>query len=246
MSVSFMQHKRAMVASIVGAVAFLGFWVGIRQRPEAANYKSYAEESDPGEAEPARTNEELASNPWSSSLPKWSPSLGPAAEPITTKDKDAYLAALDARSGNRAFEGAPPTIPHPIGQGSAKECLLCHGSGATIGEVTAPLISHTVYTSCTQCHVPALGSLPIGSAPTEYFLDTANSFVGLREAPAPWKMAEGSPPRQPHTTLMRENCQSCHGSHGRPGLQSSHPERKSCQQCHAPPARIDQRFQGPQ
>ncbi len=243
MSVLFLQHKRErmMAASVVGAIAFIGFWVGVRQRPGSAEYKSYADEANPGTAMPARSNKELATNPWSSNLPAWNASIAPAAPAVTTKDKDAYLAAMDKRSRNRAFEGAPPTIPHPIGQGSAKECLLCHENGATIGAVTAPLISHPAFTSCTQCHVPALGSLPKTGESSPYILATENSFIGLQEAPAPWKMAEGSPPRQPHTTLMRENCSSCHGKHGRHGLQSSHPERQSCQQCHTPPAAVNQR-----
>ena len=36
-------------------------------------------------------------------------------------------AALDQRKKNRAFNGSPPTIPHPIDQRSDKSCVACHG-----------------------------------------------------------------------------------------------------------------------
>jgi len=32
---------------------------------------------------------------------------------------------------------------------------------------------------------------------------------------------------------MRQDCTSCHGVTGLPGLRTPHPERFNCQQCHA-------------
>ncbi len=242
MSVNFLQSRRERVtaATVVVAIAFLGFWVGIRQRPASAEYKSYTDDEAPTEGYPARTNKELSVQPWSSELPKWGPTTAEVTAPVTTQNKEAYLAALEKRAARRAYEGAPPTIPHPVSQGGARECLICHGSSASIGEVSAPVISHKAYTVCTQCHVPEMGGLPQTGEEKTFAPMVESSFVGMREAPAPWKYTDGSPPQQPHKTFMRENCSSCHGAQGRPGLQSSHPERRSCQQCHAPSAQVDQ------
>jgi len=226
--------------SIVGAVAFVGFGVGIRQQAAPAEYSSFSEEKDPPGVLAARSNKELAKDPWRADAPNWAPALGVAADPITPRNQEAYAAALDARTTARAFEGAPPTIPHPVGQGSARECMVCHQSGAQIGPAAAPPIPHETYTVCTQCHVPQSGPLPAQSPPS-YSELAASDFVGNRAAPYPYRAWEGAPPQQPHQTFMREDCSSCHGQNGQAGLQTSHPERQSCQQCHAPSAQVDQR-----
>lgn len=226
--------------AIVGGIAFVGFWVGLRQSPAVAEYTSFSEEAIAQNAVAARTNEELSITPWSSSAERWAPAPGMVADPVTTKDKGAYEAAMDARALARAYEGAPPTIPHPVGQGSARECVVCHQSGAQVGTATAPPIPHQAYTSCSQCHVPQAGPLPAMNPPSFAPL-TESDFVGHRQAPAPYQAYLGAPPQQPHTSFMREECGSCHGRQGRPGLQSSHPERQSCQQCHTPSAVVDKR-----
>ncbi len=48
------------------------------------------------------------------------------SNPITVADKNFALAA---RALNRAFNGAPPTVPHPVDQISTQSCLACHGEG---------------------------------------------------------------------------------------------------------------------
>lgn len=145
--------------------------------------------------------------------------------------------ALEARRSRRAYDGAPPTIPHEIDQRQYPDCLACHEKGATIAGKRAPRMSHVRFDSCTQCHVvgTAPRPLPVGQ------LLTASEFAGL-EAPAGGERAyPGAPPTIPHPTFMREQCSSCHGTGGLHGLRTSHPDRQSCTQCHAPSAVLDQR-----
>lgn len=235
------KRERILMISVVGAIAFVGFGVGIRQKPEKAEYSKFSEEAPPEGVLAARTNTELSTNPWRADAPKWSPATATAIDPVTPRNVLAYASALDERATSRAFEGAPPTIPHPVGQGSAKECMVCHQSrGAQIGPSSAPPIPHEAYTVCTQCHVPQSAALP-EQDPQSYSELAASDFVGHREAPYPYRAWTGAPPQQPHQTFMREACSSCHGANGQPGLQTSHPERHSCQQCHAPSAQVDQR-----
>jgi cytochrome c-type protein NapB len=149
-------------------------------------------------------------------------------------DRDAALARRAAR---RAYDGAPPTIPHAIDQIAAPSCLTCHELGARIANLIAPRISHPVLGSCVQCHVVAADPRPGVVTPPA----PASDFAGL---PAPRSGARawpGAPPTIPHTTWMRDNCASCHGAFGRDGIKSTHPWRASCTQCHAPSAQLDQR-----
>lgn len=60
----------------------------------------------------------------------------------------AGVASADKAKSNRAFEGAPPTIPHTIE--GREDCLMCHKDG--IGG--APKASHPERLNCDQCHVP--------------------------------------------------------------------------------------------
>jgi nitrate reductase (cytochrome), electron transfer subunit len=47
-------------------------------------------------------------------------------------------AALVDRLRSRAFDTAPPAIPHQIEQQSAATCLVCHANGMQLGEKIAP------------------------------------------------------------------------------------------------------------
>jgi cytochrome c-type protein NapB len=145
------------------------------------------------------------------------------------------LAALADRARNRAFDGAPPTIPHPIVAQSVASCLICHGEGLVVGERVATRISHAHLSNCTQCHVESSRSdLPFAA-------DSAgNGFVGVYRAGAGERASPGAPPTIPHHTWMRENCASCHGLVSRPGTRSTHPWLTNCTQCHAPSAALDQ------
>ncbi|HYG22981.1 MAG TPA: nitrate reductase cytochrome c-type subunit [Verrucomicrobiae bacterium] len=149
--------------------------------------------------------------------------------------------ALQERSLRRAYNGAPPVVPHPIQQDSSAGCLACHESGLAIKDRVAPRISHPHYASCTQCHVPAGGTqLPVQNAALREPL-ALNRFGGAPEPGRGERAWIFAPPAIPHSTLMRTDCLSCHGATGRFALRTPHPERHSCMQCHVPSANLDQR-----
>lgn len=152
-------------------------------------------------------------------------------------DREARAVVNAQRAQRRAFDGAPPVVPHAIDQQNTASCLVCHGKGLKVGAVVAPRMSHEVYANCTQCHVESTNrALP----PTGEARAPANEFVGLA-APGPGERAwPGAPPVIPHTTWMRENCASCHGSLAQKGLRTSHPWRGNCMQCHGASAELNQ------
>lgn len=142
--------------------------------------------------------------------------------------------ALAMRETIRSFNGAPPTVPHPVDQLTAESCIACHGVGMRTESMRIPKMSHPYLANCTQCHVE---NNPRHMA-AELFRN--NSFVGL-PAPSggPRAFAE-APPMIPHSTWMRNECVSCHGPTGNFGIRSTHPWRKNCLQCHAPSSQLDQ------
>ena len=152
-------------------------------------------------------------------------------------DAGAREAANNQRAQRRAYSGAPPVVPHAIDQKNAASCLVCHGEGLQAGQVIAPKMSHETMANCTQCHVESVNrALPPTTGPRA----AATLFKGL-ESPGPGERAwPGAPPIIPHTTWMRENCNSCHGTLADKGLQTNHPWRINCVQCHAPSADMDQ------
>ena len=144
---------------------------------------------------------------------------GPALRPAT----------LQVRAARRAYDGAPPVIPHePFGFA----CSKCHHQQAelipTVG--IAPANPHLTdrrrgnFTNCTQCHV--------FSSTDDVF--AANSFRGLPIDEKPTSRAyPGAPPVISHAIGMRSNCLACHAGPGaRPEIVCSHPERSNCLQCH--------------
>lgn len=135
---------------------------------------------------------------------------------------------LAARAERRAYDGAPPRIPHTIDERSTSSCIACHGEGLVIADRVAPRMSHPVYQNCTQCHVPLdKPMLERSASPAD------NDFVGRSPQPG-FRYLPGAPPVMPHPRAMHETCASCHGVLGPPGLRTTHPERQSCEQCHAP------------
>lgn len=143
--------------------------------------------------------------------------------------------ALQDRLRTRAFDGAPPVIPHVIQQQSAASCLACHGEGIRMGDKVATKVSHPQYTSCTQCHVESSTSGPINSVQT-----TENSFTGLQRSGPGLRAYAGAPPTIPHTLWLRNDCTSCHGLVARPGLRTTHPWLSNCVQCHAASEQLNQ------
>ena len=142
--------------------------------------------------------------------------------------------ALTARSERRAYDGAPPTIPHPVEQQAAPACLACHEGGLAIGGKVARPMSHAPQQSCVQCHVPSADPRPpaLGDDPPR--AGASNGFVGLPSSGVGPRAWPGAPPQIPHAVFMRERCASCHGIAGHAGLRAQHDPRSSCLQCHVP------------
>jgi cytochrome c-type protein NapB len=149
--------------------------------------------------------------------------------------------AVADRARLRAYEGAPPRIPHAVRQNSAAECLACHENGLRFRGRLAPPMSHTAMASCTQCHVVAESPIPGQAALVPDPRAVPSAFVGLAATPLGDRAWDIAPPQIPHRTFMRERCTSCHGVNGRDPMRSTHPHRGSCEQCHAPSAELDLR-----
>jgi cytochrome c-type protein NapB len=140
------------------------------------------------------------------------------------------------RSSRRAFNGAPPIIPHAVQNTTDSACYACHGNGMKMAGLKASVMSHPYLANCTQCHAPP-PPLPFEAA--ERPVET--SFVGLPAPKAGQRAFPGAPPTIPHSQWMRENCNACHGGpNGWSGMESTHPWRTNCTQCHAPSAVLDQ------
>ncbi len=160
-------------------------------------------------------------------------------DPVPAVDDATRAAALVRRAERRAYDGAPPIVPHPIDQGAYPNRASCHERGMRVGERVAPMMSHPRYENCYQCHVVDAQPMPGPVVSDESPPYRDNSFVGLETQPSTRWWA-GAPPTTPHSTLMRSRCESCHGVLGS-GVRSTHPWRQSCVQCHAISSQLDQR-----
>lgn len=144
------------------------------------------------------------------------------------------LIALQLRARNRAYNGAPPTVPHAIDPQSDASCVACHQTGVVTASLRIPRMSHTFLANCTQCHVESQPR----HLPAVVFRE--NLFAGLPAPTAGPRAFPGAPPQIPHTTWMRSDCMSCHGYEGRHGIRTTHPWRSNCLQCHTPSAPMEQ------
>jgi len=156
-------------------------------------------------------------------------------DPVIKAPEMKMMAIVD-RGKNRAFEGAPPTIPHQIDDVRAEKCLVCHSEGIQIGKRVASKMSHPRFATCVQCHVAGQGNGPFELPP----LNSDNQFAGIVRSGPGVRAHPTAPPAIPHMTFMRENCMSCHGLLTRPGLRTTHPWLTNCVQCHASSAMLDQ------
>lgn len=156
-------------------------------------------------------------------------------DPVIRTDEMKW-AALASRAQNRAYDMAPPVIPHAIDQFNSNNCLACHSQGLQVGDKIATKVSHPHFTNCTQCHVEAARSQSALPGLTAW----ENDFLGMYRAGAGSRAWPGAPPTIPHTTWMRQDCTSCHGLVARPGIRTTHPWLTNCTQCHVPSASLDQ------
>lgn len=228
---------------IIITVSVTGYFIGLRNTPEPVRQAPAAKHTDRTEvtAPQALSYSEMSAESlgpnrdWKSSLSKLSAPKAvdrPESQPSPTQ----LLAALKLRSERRAFDGAPPTVPHPVDERGNQSCLLCHGAGLKIGNQFAAKISHAHLSQCTQCHVSA--SLKwAGVAADSGIVDS--EFVALAPTMRGKRAYPSAPPTIPHSTWMRVDCLSCHGPSGLAPLQTTHPSRQSCTQCHVPDAEFE-------
>ncbi|MGI9455136.1 MAG: diheme cytochrome c precursor [Aeoliella sp.] len=151
-------------------------------------------------------------------------------------DPGEKLVSLSQRSSGRAFNGAPPVIPHAVENTNDAACYACHGKGMVIEDRVARRMSHEFLPNCMQCHAPPPPA-PFAAQDTS----VENDFAGAMAPIAGKRAYPGAPPTIPHSTWMRNECISCHGgTTGWAGMESTHPWRSACMQCHAPSAVLDQ------
>jgi cytochrome c-type protein NapB len=148
-------------------------------------------------------------------------------------DTTAVARSTGERATTRAYDGAPPPIPHEAAIGA---CVTCHDDdGSAIDGVgVAPASPHGAAAAagamqrCRQCHVPG----------ETRAIFVSSRFTGLPQGP--WKgrrATAGAPPTIPHTLQLRDNCLACHaGPAARAEIRTTHPERVRCRQCHVPEA----------
>jgi cytochrome c-type protein NapB len=144
-------------------------------------------------------------------------------------DSSIQPTSFEVRAQRRAFDGAPPVIPH-VSFGA--DCVTCHTStGQAIPTVgLAPTNPHYgdprvgALENCRQCHLFTRASTT--------FQD--NTFAGLPQKRHTAERANPlAPPVTPHPLNMRANCLACHsGPAARPEIVCTHPERANCVQCH--------------
>ena len=229
-------------AGIIG-VSLFGFLVGIvggnrMQSPQPPDNGKTTAHGDVPDALSYRQIPNASVGPnadWTSDLERLRQQRPSRLDPVEST-LEMKLAAIEDRSHTRAFDGAPPVIPHRIDQRTADSCLVCHGDGMKLGDRIATKMSHAHFTNCTQCHVETVSSGPFADASTN---PVENSFTGLYRAGPGDRAYASAPPTIPHTTFLREDCMSCHGTITRPGLRTTHPWLTNCTQCHVASADLD-------
>jgi cytochrome c-type protein NapB len=249
----FRQHRKtlAVVFLMVGMLAVSGFFMGMRQTEHQVtrNQLTATEKSTASTAHiPAAPKymeivqtEWLANRDWKFTLANLPHAAAPpVGQSIASPAETA--AAITRRKSLRAYDGAPPVIPHAIDTLKSSACTSCHGedSKLVIGGKRPAEISHPWITNCTSCHVPA-DSLRQFTAPSETRLVVENAFVGNTSAGQGPRAYGTAPPTMPHAVWMRQNCMACHGPGREQAIRTSHPERRNCLQCHAPNATFDNR-----
>jgi cytochrome c-type protein NapB len=231
-------------AAVVVAFAATGYFAGLREpempeRPVASDPHAQRAERAPSYGELREARRGANAHMYEGAIASLAEEALPV-KPLPVASPEQRAQAVAQRKTHRAYDGAPPTIPHEIDQREVPGCLACHGEGMKLGTRVAPKISHAPDQSCTQCHV--VGDSP---RPLARYKDLpGNGFVGLASAGNGARAWPGAPPTMPHPTLMRTDCASCHGPKGPPGLRTSHPDRQNCQQCHGSSAQLDQRTGG--
>lgn len=138
----------------------------------------------------------------------------------------AWARLASSRNELRAYEGAPPVIPHGVAELGRESCMSCHAEGdavTTAGGRRAPKTPHPTWNNCQQCHVE--------QKTRDVF--QPSTFIALRQHDVPEAGQRLSPPYIPHRLQDRENCRACHLSPtAPPQLIPAHGDRTNCRQCH--------------
>lgn len=220
-----------LLAMVIGG-AVVGFVVGTRPMPRPSH-------GEPGEAVSVTPTDVVPGQSFlqlrlrlhgpnslvTSDLDRLRTSF-PGVYDEVVRTADLTQGALVKRSERRAYDGAPPVVPHVIDEQSADACLACHGEGLGLDGRTASVVPHATSTSCTQCHVSVLPRFG------EPLVAVDSSFLGAASPGGGSRAWSGAPPTIPHRVQMREDCASCHGVTGLDGLRTTHPARQNCTQCH--------------
>ncbi len=146
---------------------------------------------------------------------------------------EQHQRTLETYYNNRAYPGAPPSIPHPVKKEltmGGNVCLQCHQNGGFVEKFNAyaPVTPHPEMVNCRQCHVTQ-NVQSIFKEIVFYKAKPPSVGSGANNA------LPGSPPMMPHQLQMRENCLSCHAGPAAPKeIRVTHPERINCRQCHLP------------
>ncbi|GAA4296057.1 nitrate reductase cytochrome c-type subunit [Aestuariibaculum suncheonense] len=142
---------------------------------------------------------------------------------------EQHQRSLQTYYKNRAYHGAPPSIPHPVASEISmgeNVCLKCHQNGGFVEKFNAyaPVTPHPEMVNCRQCHVAQVSETMFAGTS---FYKAPPPEVGNNNA------LPGSPPIIPHQIQMHENCLSCHAGPSAPKeIRVTHPERVNCRQCH--------------
>jgi cytochrome c-type protein NapB len=238
-----------VLGSLACGLGLAGFLTGINQQTaprdrQSLNWTKPSEETL-GALAPAPTYDQIDSRiygfnrDWRSDLSRLRQDNPGLLDPVI-RTPEMKAQALQDRLRTRAFDTAPPAVPHPVDQRTAESCLACHGNGMTIAGKTATRMSHPLLTNCTQCHVEQAGSVPqvlaahtnLSNNAPEAAWPPGNRFDGVKRAGPGTRLLPGLPPTIPHTLHMRDDCMSCHGLIARPGIRTTHPWLQNCRQCH--------------
>lgn len=226
-----LSQRASILLAVVMGVAIVGYVIGIRAPtpPEIRHRIGVTTDPSTPKSVPyfglvARRRAMVAAT---QGLP--ASTAEPAAGDLPVPTAEQRAAAVAARGGRRAYDGAPPTIPHVADEQDVGACLSCHQRGLSIAGKRAPVMSHVLRVSCTQCHV---SNVPRGPATFR----VENAFAGLESTGRGSRAWQGAPPLMSHDAWMRSNCSSCHGRGALVGLRTPHPGRPNCQQCHVPTA----------
>ncbi|NWK56714.1 hypothetical protein HW115_13910 [Verrucomicrobiaceae bacterium N1E253] len=251
----FASHRSvlAVVLIIVGIASVSGFFMGMRQSTNDDQWRSPwldAEEASLEEQEvfpvapsyaDIPTAEWKANKDWRNALadlPR-QPMQLVEQKPLEIEERRDVLSD---RSSRRAYDGAPPMIPHAINYQDVNSCTVCHDQDANIliAGRRSPAMSHQFMANCTQCHAPMEGLAMLQHSGT-VGLVVDNQFIGASHSGAGSRAFPGAPPTVPHRIAMRQNCMSCHGPGMPDAITVSHPMRMNCLQCHAQDASYDNR-----